>query len=604
MKFEALRTLLRAHPSTLPAFAALGLLVSLAEALSIGLFVPIFHLVFASGDATAPGPLAAWLNAYASLFAAEDRLFVLTGTVLLLLVVKALTTFAYTWMAARTSTRVSFDIRQKVLRLLLDVDYSYVAQQRSGRLFDVVHMQAKRVGLVFQHLALFIVNACNIAVFAVMLLLASWQVTLAAVAGMLIASTLVIPLNRAAARRSKQSVEQNQQLASGVLGMLSSMRTLRAYGREDQQHADLTELAARDRDMEFRLGLAERMVNPLMELLYAPLLLMVLAAAYYWQVGTALALTCLALLYRMYSRFQWLHSERAMLLSLIGAIDEVTDLTSSDDKPFTATGTRNFDGLKEEICFHDVSFRHAERTHFGDKQAGADGLDSAGRDSVNGLEFSIAQGRMTAVVGTSGAGKSTVVNLLLRLFEPRAGHIRVDGSPLQELDVHSWRSQVAVAGQDTELSPGSVADNIRYGRDSFSAEQVEIAARKAEAHDFIESLPQGYETPVGERGELLSAGQRQRIGLARALLGSPSILVLDECTSALDNVTASAIDQTIAQLTGETTVVVIAHRMESVAHADKVVVLHHGSIVEQGAPDTLRAQDGAFAKLCAGEAAS
>ena len=602
MKPQPLRTLLRAHPRTLPAFVALGLVVSLAEALSIGLFVPILQEVLADNDAPPSGPLAAWLDAYAGLFPEEQRLAVLSSTVLVLLVVKALVTFAYTWMSERTSTRVTYGVRDRALRLLLDVDYAYVAQQRDGRLVDVVYMQAWRVGAVFQHLALVIVNACHLLIFVPVLLLVSWQLTLAAAAGMAVASAVVVPLHRMAERRGKRAVAQDQRVAAGVLGMLSSMRTLRAYGREDQEHARVTEIAAKDRDLAFQSGIAEKMVTPVMELLYAPLLLVVVAAAVHWELGAPLVLTSLALLYRMYSKFQYLHTERATLLSLLGAVEEVDDLTRADGKPFAASGNRRFDELSREIRFQDVSFRHAARARFGDKQVRADDDDSAGRDSVRGLDFTVEQGSLTAIVGRSGAGKSTVVNLLLRLFEPRAGHIAVDGVPLHELDLHDWRRAVAVAGQDTELSAGTIADNIRYGRLEHSDAQVEAAARKAAAHDFIAAMPQGYATPVGERGELLSAGQRQRIGLARALLASPSVLILDECTSALDNATAAAIDETVAALAGETTVVVIAHRTQSIACADKVVLLEQGEVVEQGDPEELRLQGGAFARLCAGEA--
>lgn len=597
VKLQAFRALIREHPWALPAFIGLGLLASIAEALSIGLFVPILQSLIADDALPSDGLIQRFTAGLTSGFDPEDRIYVLGGTVIGLLVLRAMVTFAYTLLSQRTATEVTFGIRSRILRLLLDVDYSYVVHQRDGRFLDVLHAQAWRAGQLFHHLALVIVFACNVLVFIPVLVLVSWQLTLTAIVGMAVVSAVALPLARRAERIGKEAVLRDQDVAAGLMGTLASMRTIRAYGREDVEHAQVMELADRDRDVNFRLGVAEQMATPALEVLYAPLLVAVVGAAYTWDIGAPVVITSLALLYRMYSKFQFLHAENAALMGLRGALEEVEDVSNRENKSFQSSGDEPFERIAEKVCFEKVSFAYRDRASFGARVQSTDLHDSTSGFAVRELEFEIEAREMTAIVGRSGAGKSTIVNLLLRLFDPHSGVIRVDGRPLREFDLRSWRGGLAIAGQDTDLIAGTVAENIGFGRAGATPEEIECAARKAEAHEFISELSQGYSTNIGERGQLLSAGQRQRIGLARALVGNPSLLIVDEGTSSLDSITAASIDATIAGLTGESTVLVIAHRLEAVRAAHKVVVMDEGRIVEVGSPETLLAAGGAFKEM-------
>jgi subfamily B ATP-binding cassette protein MsbA len=204
---------------------------------------------------------------------------------------------------------------------------------------------------------------------------------------------------------------------------------------------------------------------------------------------------------------------------------------------------------------------------------------------------------MTAVVGGSGAGKSTLLYLLARLYDPTAGEIRVDGVPLPELDLAAWRSRLAFAGQDLELMGDTVRANIAFGRSGATLDEIVAAARQGDAHGFISELPQGYDTRIGERGLRLSAGQRQRIGLARALVRKPEILILDEATNALDSLSERVIQHALEQLAGNLTMIVVAHRLSTIRLANHVIVLDEGRLVEQGPPDTLLRANRGFAHL-------
>ncbi len=223
-----------------------------------------------------------------------------------------------------------------------------------------------------------------------------------------------------------------------------------------------------------------------------------------------------------------------------------------------------------------------------------------GRDMVlRALDLTIEAGRTVAVVGATGAGKSTLVRLLNRFHDPVAGQITLDDHPLTELKLSELRRNIAVVDQQTFLFPGTVFENIAYGRPGASREQVVEAARAAEAHGFISALPEGYETLIGEDGKNLSGGQRQRLSLARAVLKDAPVLVLDEATSAVDNETEAAIQRSMKQISSGRTTLVIAHRLSTVRDADEIVVLADGKIAERGRHDDLVSKKGAYARLWA-----
>ena len=238
------------------------------------------------------------------------------------------------------------------------------------------------------------------------------------------------------------------------------------------------------------------------------------------------------------------------------------------------------DQVKGELIFENVSFAYPN-----------------GAEVLRNIDISITPGETVAVVGQTGSGKSTLMKLLLRFYSPTTGAIRLDGTDLTALKIPDLRAAIGLVSQDVFLFHGSVAENIAYGRPGAGQTEIEAAARAAEAHDFIQQLPQGYDTIVGERGQKLSGGQRQRVSIARAVLKDPPILILDEATSAVDNETEAAIQRSMQVITRGRTTLVVAHRLSTIVNADRIYVLDQGHVIEMGSHAQLLADNGLYAAL-------
>jgi ATP-binding cassette, subfamily B, bacterial MsbA len=581
---KLLTRFLRPYPWILPLVATLGTAASLAEGIGIGLLIPF--LAFLMEGATPEGGFVAeFANSYASMFDRDIRLVVVSITIVLLVVGKCLLNFVYLGLLTWAATRVTHDLRIRLFERFLSIDYLALSRETQGRQINALDGSCYRVGQAVMDYLLMVVNACTALVFVALLFLISWQMTAITLAGSLVAGLVTRAVVKRTTRIGLDVERGGASLNETAVQVLNGMRMIRIFGQETREHARFRQASAQVRKAQFRLELAWRAMQPLVDLLYVPLLLAALVIAWYADVGLAVLLPFLFLVFRLQRYVRVFDLSRVRVASLAPAVDEVTGLLAASDTPRPRSGTRPFTGLRKGIVFDRVSFDYGLAP------------DARTQSALADVTLEIARGETIALVGGSGAGKSTLINLLCRIADPTAGEIRVDGVPLTEIDIASWRRRIGFAGQDADLRPGTIRDNISYGEPDATPDQIQAAAMQAQVHAVIEALPKGYETPVGVRGTQLSGGERQRIALARALLRNPEILILDEATNAVDNATEAAIRRTLQLLAGRVTTIIIAHRLSSTREADRIVVMHEGRIVEVGRRTELVERRGAFSRL-------
>jgi len=272
----------------------------------------------------------------------------------------------------------------------------------------------------------------------------------------------------------------------------------------------------------------------------------------------------------------------AVAQNAFAASERLFDVIDRPTEKALDRGTREVRDFEDALAFEDVSFAY----------------EGGQRPVLSDISFTADKGDVLAIVGASGAGKTTLVDLIPRFYEPTAGRIVLDGVDTREITLESLRALTGIVSQETVIFNDTVRSNIAYGRSGeYTEAQIEAAARAANAHEFIADLPRGYDTPLGERGTRLSGGQRQRIAIARALLVDPPILILDEATSALDTESERLVQEAIDRLLAGRTVFVIAHRLSTIQHATEILVLDEGHVVERGTHDELLALRGAYWRL-------
>jgi len=385
--------------------------------------------------------------------------------------------------------------------------------------------------------------------------------------------------------RAYAAVRERLGLVTATLAEdIAGMRIVQAFTREDRNVEHFREVADRYREANMRTVVLNALYFPFVDVVSSVALAVVLGYGghLYFQGDITLGTLFAFLLYvqNFFDPVQQLSQLYSTFLSATAALDKIMDVLDEEPQVLDGTGARELPPVEGRVVFDHVKFGYGD-----------------GLDVLHDLDLDVPAGTTVALVGHTGAGKSTIAKLLARFYDPRAGRITIDDIDLRDVTQESLRRQLGIVPQEGFLFAGTVAENIAFGRPDASPDQIVQAAQAVGAHDFILRLEDGYETEVQERGSRLSLGQRQLIALARALLADPRILILDEATSSVDIGTERKIEQALRVLLSGRTAFIIAHRLSTIRDADLIVVLEHGQIVEQGTHDELLRQQGLYTSL-------
>ena len=511
------------------------------------------------------------------------------GIILAILVVIALKNifdFAKAYLMARVQQGVTRDLRDEVYDHLLELDMAFFGRTKMGQILSRLTYDVEQLRvLVAKELGKVVSQGFEFLAAAAIMVLISPKLTIVAVLVVPVTMGIWGPLIRRLKRNDRRVLNSAADVNTHIQETLSGIRLVKASSTEEYERKRFHGLTYRYFQRFLRSERLRALASPTTETLTAIGTVIVLwygaqLVLVEGEIGAAAFLGFLAGSLKLYHPVKYLAKFPALIQpGLVGA-ERIFEFLDAPIDVRTADGALPFPGLKRQITFENVSFEYRK-----------------GEPVLEDVSFAVPVGSVVALVGPSGAGKTTMLDLLARFYDVTRGSISIDGTDIREFPLRDLRGALGIVSQDTVLFHDTVRANIAYGAPEASPEAVERAAQAAHAHGFISQLPDGYDTMVGERGTELSGGQRQRLAIARAILRNPPILVFDEATSSLDTEAERLVQQAIERLLEGRTVFVIAHRLSTVQRADQILVLDKGRIVERGTHQDLLASKGLYHRL-------
>jgi subfamily B ATP-binding cassette protein MsbA len=568
------------------------------DAFSLALLIPFLRTLFSAGDGVSSPPTPATNGALLDRLldgsigrfvdfsaAREEAIQGIIVFILLVFALKNLFDFFRIYLVAWIEQSVTRDLRNEVYDHLLDLDLVFFGRTRVGQIVSrLTHDVEQLRTLVTKELAKILSSVFELAAALAVMLLISWRLTLASIVVLPAVVALWGPLLRRVRRGDRRVLELAGDVNSHLQETLGGIRVVKASAAETHERERFHSLTFAYFKNFVRTERFRALANPVTEMAGAigTVLILWYGARLVFAGGGLTPedfIGFLALSMKLYAPVKYLGKLPAIIQPGIVAAERAFQFLDAPVEVLDRPNAKVFPGVQREIVFENVSFAYR-----------------AGEPVLSGVSFRAEAGTVTALVGPSGAGKTTLVDLLARFYDVSGGHILVDGVDLRDFSIRSLRERLGVVSQETVLFHDTVRSNIAYGI-ARDLPEIERAARAAHADEFIRRLPQGYDTVVGERGTRLSGGQRQRIAIARAILRDPPVLILDEATSALDSESERLVQEAIEHLLTGRTTFVIAHRLSTVLRAHQILVIDGGRIVQKGTHGELLAEQGLYGYL-------
>jgi subfamily B ATP-binding cassette protein MsbA len=564
--YRRLLTYVRPYRNRFILSIACGLLVSATTTLSALLVKPILDDIFVARD--------------------TGKLYFFPLLIIALYATRGLLHYGHAYLMRYIGQGVIRDIRNQLFAHLLHMPLAYFHRHHTGTLMsrltnDITFMQravSSSVNDVLRQ-GLTMLGLIGVAFYR------DWFLATFAVLILPLASIPIVFLGRKLRRLNRRAQAQMGVLSTLLKEVLSGIKVVKAFGRESYEQQRFQQRNAAFYNVTMRAVKTDEIGSPIMEMLAA---LGVALVVFYGGRQVVHGASTPGTFFSFLTAVLWLYEPMRKLSNLnstlqggLAAADRVFDVLDQRHDPPTSDGQTELPPLRHRLLIRNVSMRYTPHTPF----------------VLQNVNLQVEAGEVVALVGFSGAGKTSLVDLLPRFYDPQQGAILIDDVDIRQVSLASLRAQIGVVSQDIVLFDDTLRQNILYGNPQATEAQMIQAARAAYAHDFISRTPLGYDTVIGERGVRLSGGEKQRLAIARALLKNSPILILDEATSALDSESEQMVQYALDNLMKDRTTFVIAHRLSTVRHADKIVVLHQGKVVETGRHGELLVQGGLYSRL-------